>query len=134
MKSFRFFELMSQTQGGGKGWVRCSQIFPSPHPSSGRMGPPTHQFSARAPWTGFGDPIGFCLVVPYSQAESSSLSSHSLEFCGLCSPWDDGSISMVFCFLSLLGRLQVDHLLKSPVDRIRLTLNHQLPTGIFQIL
>lgn len=43
------------------------------------------------------------------------------------------SISMVLCFLSLLGRLRVDHLLKSPVDRINLTLNPQFPTGIFQL-
>ena len=125
---------MSQTHGGGRGWVRCSQIFPSPLPSSGKTGPSTHQFSAPALWPGFGDPGGFCLMVPHSQAGSCSLSSHSVGFCRLCSPQDYSSISVVVCFLSLLGRLQANHFLKSPSDRINLTLNHQLPTGPFQIL
>lgn len=50
------------------------------------------------------------------------------------SPQDHSSVSRVLCFSSLLGRLRASHLLKSQVDTINLTLNHQLPTGSFQIL
>lgn len=72
-------------------------------------------------------PLGtlwFHLVVTHDQAKCHSLSSHSLEFCKLSTPYNHSSMSTVLCFLSPLWRLQADRLLTfSAVDRVTLSLN-----------